>query len=542
MNDRQDRSCKLCKERHLKCSAESPCVNCKRVGAKCSRAKLVQFRPCKSLRFPKNQKWVSMPGQVSFASEIDFGKYYDISALPALVEDQLQPLTEISTTVVTAESSSFSNAPESEHCHPSDYSPVTPDDAAMPGSDSGYRRSQSLASPCTPVRQYCSTTCNLEDGLSFSAVREERFTHSPSAHQNTLSTSLFPLNATDTRLVGYFFQTLARWYDILDLHRWFTLGVSRLLPHSEPLLYAILSVSSRHLSILKEYDPIASDEYHQKCLELIIPCLSEKNVVLDDGILAATVILRLRSEFEALLTGTDNHCHVLGTEGLLHRYEGNGPLSNFQKAVAWVGLRQAIVIAFMGQHSVRFPLHHFLEDWDEFPGENAEWGNFMVYHLADVLNHCCGQKAFSLNDYDRLEARGERWLRQRPSFFLPIRYEGTGPSRRFPISEYLCDVPASAIQHYNLARILLSHYHPAKRRLGPGSQVLNAGSDVILENTIRDLCGVGLSNSDCVCAIALASMGIEMCRDRFSDPEDQETFTDILALARRKHAWQVRPM
>jgi hypothetical protein len=77
--------------------------------------------------------------------------------------------------------------------------------------------------------------------------------------------------------------------------------ISQRLPQSAPLLYAVLALSSRHLSILQGYDSIATDHYHQKCLELLIPQLSLPDMVSNEDILAATVILRLRAEFEGQL-------------------------------------------------------------------------------------------------------------------------------------------------------------------------------------------------------------------------------------------------
>lgn len=57
---------------------------------------------------------------------------------------------------------------------------------------------------------------------------------------------------------------------------------------------------------------------------------------------------------------------------------------------------------------------------------------------------------------------------------------------------------------------------------------------------MRELCGVGLSNSDCADAVGLACVGIKLCRDRFSDAEDHEVFDEIISLARYRHAWPVR--
>ena len=80
--------------------------------------------------------------------------------------------------------------------------------------------------------------------------------------------------------------------------RCFAVEMTRRLPYSASLLNAVLAVSARHLSVIGTYDPMASDLYHQRCLEYLIPALSESGVNMNEDILVATVILRLRAEFE----------------------------------------------------------------------------------------------------------------------------------------------------------------------------------------------------------------------------------------------------
>ncbi len=41
---------------------------------------------------------------------------------------------------------------------------------------------------------------------------------------------------------------------------------------------------------------LIADQYHRKCLELLIPILSDRNAALDESLYAATVILRLYEE------------------------------------------------------------------------------------------------------------------------------------------------------------------------------------------------------------------------------------------------------
>jgi hypothetical protein len=62
------------------------------------------------------------------------------------------------------------------------------------------------------------------------------------------------------------------------------------------LLNALLAFSARHLSRTSDYDPAIADYYHQKCVRLMIPMLDQKELVADETLFAAAVILRAFEE------------------------------------------------------------------------------------------------------------------------------------------------------------------------------------------------------------------------------------------------------
>lgn len=156
------------------------------------------------------------------------------------------------------------------------------------------------------------------------------------------------------------------------------------------------------------------------------------------------------------ITGTDNPCHVFGTRELIYScHQKKGVLSSFQKCMAWIGLRQDVMISFMNQEPVKFPLHYFSSDWDDledYAGDKGEWGNLIVYHVADVLNHCCGPMALTMEDHQRLQDRGFAWLKERPSFYHPMQYEeADGAHQRFPVYHYFGDVPSKPPRAFSAA-------------------------------------------------------------------------------------------
>lgn len=66
------------------------------------------------------------------------------------------------------------------------------------------------------------------------------------------------------------------------------------------MLKAVLAVSAQHLSAFGQFDPNVSDRYYQTALENLTSVISASHVALNEEMLAATVILRLRAEFEGI--------------------------------------------------------------------------------------------------------------------------------------------------------------------------------------------------------------------------------------------------
>ena len=65
-------------------------------------------------------------------------------------------------------------------------------------------------------------------------------------------------------------------------------------PYCPLLLYACLAISARHLShTTKSVPPHVADEYHERCIGILLPVLENKDMNISiDILLASTVILR----------------------------------------------------------------------------------------------------------------------------------------------------------------------------------------------------------------------------------------------------------
>lgn len=244
----------------------------------------------------------------------------------------------------------------------------------------------------------------------------------------------WPLQSKEeAMLFRHYIQNLSIWLDVCDLCQSFETVVPPRAGRCKVLLNAIFALSAKHLAHTTNYDPYASDRYHQECLSVLIPILAhEHHTMSDENLFAATIILRVWEEMEVKASGVDAHSYLLGIKAFVHhgtggdgsRYMMPGSLSG---AAFWVGLRQEIYSAVMNQEPVRINLVHSLVDRGLLPTDDFSWANRAVVHCADVLNFCFGDgtqgfmgRAGGIEWWSELEEYNRRWTESLPSSFTPI--------------------------------------------------------------------------------------------------------------------------
>lgn len=114
-----------------------------------------------------------------------------------------------------------------------------------------------------------------------------------------LETPIWPLREREeAMLMRYFVENLSPCFDLCDPDRHFALVVPHRAAVCPVLLNAIFACSAKHLSRVSGFDPYISDRYHQECLKHLIPMLNDSAAVMDENLLAATVILRFLEEVQ----------------------------------------------------------------------------------------------------------------------------------------------------------------------------------------------------------------------------------------------------
>ena len=89
--------------------------------------------------------------------------------------------------------------------------------------------------------------------------------------------------------------------DLCDPERHFQVAVPQRAGTCRVLLNAIFALSARHLSRIGSYDSLASNRYHQECLDYLIPMLNDTATISDESLFAATIILRVLEEMDSTL-------------------------------------------------------------------------------------------------------------------------------------------------------------------------------------------------------------------------------------------------
>ncbi|KAL1631785.1 hypothetical protein SLS56_004306 [Neofusicoccum ribis] len=364
----------------------------------------------------------------------------------------------------------------------------------------------------------------------------------------------------EAALLRYFVDNLAVLFDLCDPDRHFQLVVPHRAAVCPLLLNAILAVSARHWSRVGDYNPYVAERYHHECLKHLIPMLNETAALMDENLLAATVILRFLEEIDVPISGNDSQSHLLGTQVFLSAQERSTVHGGLRQAAFWVGLRQEVYMAFVNQRTIIPVLEHCNIDRSFEKASDCVWANRVVTHCADVLRYCFGDGEQSVANYNRLLDYCDGWYMFKPASFSPIFYrEPDGKTAVFPEIWLLSDTVTTGLQHYHLAKILLTAHNPRAPRLGPGQKQAEAKIDEQIKDDVRALCGMAKSNSRCPpnfvyepfstrhppkfgpsrvnASLRTASMAIALAGERFTDRVEQDAVMDILERCERDYAW-----
>ncbi|KAI9163571.1 Succinyl-diaminopimelate desuccinylase [Paramyrothecium foliicola] len=357
-------------------------------------------------------------------------------------------------------------------------------------------------------------------------------------HSLTLqATQHWPIrDAQEAMLFGYFIHTLARLFDMCDDGLHFARVVPRRAMSCPALMNAMLAAAAKHLSRVDNFDRLVVDQYHQKCLDLLIPALSDSTAVTDENLLPAIVILRFMEELDVPIATTAPESHLIGTRVFVAAQESTCGFTGLWRAAFWLALRQEISIAF---NQTR-PVHpsFILENAERFiqPDSNGcAFANLMIIQCALCIRFCYGENTQSLEEWQRLKDAQDRLWEERPWMFHPLYEDSTLDP--FPVEQYLNDAIVTGIQHMYLTQILMAAHNPKAPKLGPGQAIAAKETNKEIKQIVRKICGIAESNSRTAPAYLNACIAITMAGDRFNKSHEQEAFYNILVKTDTELGW-----
>ncbi|KAI1350705.1 hypothetical protein F5Y01DRAFT_144360 [Xylaria sp. FL0043] len=542
--------CVTCREHHLKCDRDTPrCGRCVRAGRECKLS--FKFKTSIGTKFSKNQKWLRLPRRLIYVDET---QYLVAGALPDDHTSQQHFY------IIDEERDDDNGPPNGPEVASPGISVSIPGDISRSGqlghspTERGLHKHASdklepaVADPRPHPRSHAhAQTKHPCDGSDVEGLETMRPPHrnsgSHTPYHGNIQTSHFydtaalPLkDRTDAILFRHYIQKIAISLDCCDPLKHFELIVPERASTCHTLLNAILAIAARHLSHTTDFDPLASNRYHDECLKQLIPMMNHSSAVADENLFAATIILRMLEEMDGSLTGQDNYSHLLGIHVFANAGDQYMMPGSLSAAAFWVGLRQEIYIAILTQQCVKLKLDDFIVDRSLEPADDYTWSNRAIVLLADVLNSCFGDNPLTIRSWSALNDAVENWTRARPPSFNPFFYrEGTGTGA-FPEIWHGSSCHILGIQHHILAQLFLVQFDPTIPRVGTNRGAAMRRMTQRIESLMRELCGLGISNQWTPPAMFTACIGIAMFGDHFSERSDQKALAEFLKKTETAHA------
>jgi hypothetical protein len=266
--------------------------------------------------------------------------------------------------------------------------------------------------------------------------------------------------------------------------------------------------------------------------------LDDSEAVLDENLLASTIILRHLEEIEVPLSGQSGQSHLLGAHIFLEAQVRATLSGGLREAAFWVGLRQEIFVAFVNQRSIMPAIERCKVDrsFDDEECPDSVWTCKVVLLCADVIRYCFSDNDHPTRTYRELVEAITQWHDRKPASFAPIYYEDAVGSNLLPVLWFLREEITLGLQHYHIAQILLSAHNPKVPRIGPGRAAALRQMDDEIKQHVKILCGICASNPDIAPNYTYAAMAITIAGDKFEDPTEQNALLHLLDVCDKKHA------
>ncbi|KAL6713650.1 hypothetical protein ACLMJK_009115 [Lecanora helva] len=458
---------------------------------------------------------------------------------PAALEEQAPTSDSPSDGDTTPFQTSIPGEDPPEYTAVSEHTPYDPPEHTLLGSVISW--------PKTAVAEDSAGTRNIPDGNDVSFLGSL----SRSGNVEITSQVKWPLQSLhEAKLLRHFVTYLSPWvrietsllwnrltqskFDVGDSKRHFAKIVPCMAASSPVLMTAVFALAALHFSRTSGNDNLYNAmTYHDKCLGMIVPILSDPDRFNDDGILMTTTILHL---YDGLESGNDLPRHLKGTS-IFYPAEATCNSSHLRRAVFWLHLRQEIYNAYLYQRSVATDLSNCKFESEKEPWDDDTWFHQTLYITAQVTKWAFGEEASHAGWYE-LCHMVDAWENARPASFDPIHFRPRDAEngRYFPEICYATDEHVAAAHFICMAKLLLTTHDPTIPRIGLRMRSATKAMQNTAQSYVRALVGIAECNG-LVIARFTANLAVNICAGWFTDPQEQEALLDFMRETSKCSGW-----
>ncbi|KAG2413960.1 hypothetical protein HFD88_003151 [Aspergillus terreus] len=353
-------------------------------------------------------------------------------------------------------------------------------------------------------------------------------------------------NFNEAFLLRRFRGTLGPLLDVCDHERRFSVEVVERAPSCPLLLYACLAIAARHLShSTNSVPPNAADEYHERCIAILLPGLESRDFQQNiETLLAATVILRLFEQISSHNPSNDQQRHLLAGSVYIGSQIDCATSGGLAEAAFWVFVMQDIQFALAYRKPLRLTLSPFAgklrQKWAHNMYEmDRDWTHRAIWLLAETINYCYARNTplpMDTMDGKDLKMKIREWETERPESFRALHVSPPNPAigRAFPVVWFTNASHAMAVQHICMAKVLIQEYE--LQTMGPSAEGRANGNDNLIEN-LNLLFGIALSTDDEPSLRILACHALWACATWIHDPLSRSSLLDLLRRTEAENSW-----
>ncbi|KAK7421598.1 hypothetical protein QQX98_002065 [Neonectria punicea] len=463
--------CDKCRDKHLKCDGRTPCSNCDKASTSCVRV-AKQFRV---------KRLISSQNSFKF--------------------DPNQTWIQTGNQKESQNSLSIIHESDGARSRTTRKSTPTIDESSL---SAAAEVLQSFSRYGQPGHNEDASSSTLEQEDSSPTSHSDRHMIHASIQDNT--------DLQEGCLVRCFIKRLATSFDTSDRDHHYLNVVPVRAMYSPLLLNAICTASARYLTQISsrrdhrgvvDYNgvelPGLTDQsaihYHNKCISYLMDVSADPARSCSDDALTAITILRYHEQVDTHFTGIDSEIFSIAVQAVFQAQQE-------QSSGLW-------------RLTLQPPRDRDIDE-DSLSVED---------------------KRTRSEQWNALKAYEKNWDERLPPHFAPLYYNERNPSegRYFPTIWLVNQSQVMALQHVELARIVLAVHDSKLQRIGIGATAAYQALEDVLRQSTRRICALGLGDKKFQAAMVTAGVGISMCGEYFHDAGEQAAIIDLMSTLESEH-------